>query len=54
MGDAEALRCLGWLYEFGNGVERDEEEAYRLYRLAASKGSRTAAEKLRRSPRRKF
>jgi TPR repeat protein len=35
---AEASYYLGWLHEYGKGVETDLKTAYRLYRKAAEKG----------------
>lgn len=37
-GDPAAMVNLGYLYERGQGVDRDEAEAARLYRGAADKG----------------
>jgi len=37
-GNAEAQNTLGEMYEFGKGVERNTEEAYRYYSLAADQG----------------
>lgn len=38
-GDAEASRCLGWLYETGQGVDQDGKKAAALYRRAMEAGS---------------
>lgn len=41
-GDPEAQLQLGLLYEQGNGVERDQEEALRWFTLAAEQGNAAA------------
>jgi len=38
VGNANAQIRLGFLYQHGNGVEKNELEAVRLYRLAAKSG----------------
>lgn len=38
LGDAKAQNNVGILYENGEGVARDDNEAARLYRLASTKG----------------
>ena len=38
---------LGWMYEFGRGVDKSEEEALRWYRLAAKHGHPLADDKIR-------
>ena len=38
-GDAEAMRCLGSLFEYGVGVEKNEVEAVKWYKLSAEAGS---------------
>ena len=40
--DAEAQCCLGWAYEQGEGVEMDEEQAFRWYGKAADNGHAVA------------
>ena len=42
-GDAEAQEWLGWMYANGKGVEQDDAEAVKWYRLAVE-GFRRAAE----------
>ena len=37
-GDADAQFELGWHYETGSGVEKDESEAVRWYQEAADQG----------------
>jgi TPR repeat protein len=37
-GDAGSQLDLGWKYEHGKGVEKDEAEAARLYGQAAEQG----------------
>ncbi|KAF7720649.1 hypothetical protein EC973_006738 [Apophysomyces ossiformis] len=44
----EALFLLGWYYEAGIGVLRDENQAMMYYEAAASKGHRRAVERLQR------
>ena len=36
--NANVQFCLGWMYENGLGVEKDEKEGVKLYRKAAEKG----------------
>ena len=36
---AQALMVEGWRYETGDGVERDAERAFALYREAAAQGA---------------
>lgn len=38
-GDVKAQISLGWLYEYGKGVPRDESKAVNWYRTAADNGS---------------
>lgn len=45
-GFAKSERALADVYYSGRGVQKNHEEARRLYRLAASKGDRQAIEKL--------
>lgn len=47
LGYAEAQADLAFLYEWGNGVQRDELEAIRLYELAVLQGVERAEEPLR-------
>ena len=42
-GSADAQFNLGVSYDFGEGVEEDDEEAVRWYRLAAEQGHADAA-----------
>ena len=37
-GDTDAQYHLGWMYEYGNGVERNDREAATRYRKAAQRG----------------
>jgi len=37
-GNANAQIRLGFLYQHGNGIEKNELEAVRLYKLAAKSG----------------
>jgi len=41
-GDADSLSGLGFMYLSGNGVPKDEMEAYKLFRAAAEKGDISA------------
>ena len=41
-GDAEAQAKLGEIYKFGEGVQQDDAESLRWYRLAAAQGNATA------------
>ena len=45
-GNADAQVRLGWMYEIGDGVERNYGEAARLYRLAANGGNASAQNNL--------
>ena len=45
-GDADGQYNLAYLYETGEGVPQDEDEAYRLYSLAAAQGHEGANERL--------
>jgi TPR repeat protein len=45
-GDAEAQNRLGWMYEQGDGVERNREEAEKWYRKASAQGNGEARERL--------
>jgi hypothetical protein len=45
-GDAEAQYSLAVCYAYGNGVDTDQKEAVRLYRLAAEQGNAQAQFKL--------
>jgi uncharacterized protein len=47
-GDAAAQVALGFRYERGQGVTRDEAEAVRWYHKAAEQGDATAKEGLAR------
>lgn len=46
-GDAEAQFSLGWMYANGRGVERSDELASALFRLAAEQGHEQAIKMLR-------
>ncbi len=48
-GDAEAQNRAGEMYEFGYGTDRNPQEAFRLYKLAADQGSVNAQHNLGRS-----
>jgi TPR repeat protein len=39
---------LGWMYARGDGVEKDEKEAFRWYHKAADKGHKGAKDALER------
>ena len=41
-GNASAQSNLGWMYESGHGVTKDDKEAIRWYRLAADQGDADA------------
>jgi TPR repeat protein len=45
-GNAEAQRSLGWMYETGKGVARDEAQATLWYRKAAEQGDAKAQYRL--------
>lgn len=45
-GDTDAQETLGFIYQMGDGVEQNYEEAVRWYRLAAEKGKAQAQFKL--------
>jgi len=45
-GNVEAQYLLGRLYEQGDGVAKDENEARRLYKAAAGRGHKLASERL--------
>ena len=38
----EAMRSLGFLYEMGNGVPKDDKKAFELYKKSAERGSAIA------------
>ncbi|MGO9518609.1 MAG: hypothetical protein ACLPND_16370 [Candidatus Korobacteraceae bacterium] len=42
------MRGLGWLYENGAGVEKDQKQAITWYRKAAQRGDQTAKDNLKR------
>ena len=42
LGNVDAMRCLGVLYEYGKGVKLDKKKAERLYRMAADRGDAVA------------
>ena len=46
LGDVDAMRCLGSLYENGSGVKLDKKKAERLYRAAADRGDARAQNNL--------
>ena len=41
-GDPKAQRYLGWLYQYGKGVEKDPRKAVKWYRAAARQGDAQA------------
>jgi TPR repeat protein len=45
-GDDEAQRSLGWMYDTGHGVPRDQEQATVWYRKAAEQGNARAQNRL--------
>ena len=45
-GDAGAMCNLGWCYNYGNGVEKNHEEAVKWYKKAAGKGDAWAMNNL--------
>ena len=45
-GNADGQYNLAYLYETGEGVPQDEDEAYRLYSLAAAQGHEGAIQRL--------
>lgn len=47
-GDAEAEYNLGFMYENGDGVDVNLDEACRWYKMAANQGDEDAAEALKR------
>ena len=47
LADPESQYCLGRLYEKGEGVAKDKQEALLLYRLAAAGGSEDAKKRLK-------
>jgi TPR repeat protein len=47
-GHAGAQTCLGGMFEYGNGVQKNRAEAMRWYRLAAAQGSAHAHSELTR------
>lgn len=47
-GNASAQINLGWLYESGQGVTKDLDEAVKLYQKAADQGNQTAIANLKR------
>ena len=47
-GDAEAQNRAGEMYEFGYGTDRNPQEAFRLFQLAAEQGSVNAQHNLGR------
>lgn len=52
-GDPDGQFNLAYLHETGEGVPEDEDEAYRLYSLAAAQGHEGAIERLSQTPRRR-
>lgn len=50
-GNADGQYNLAYLYETGEGVPEDEDEAYRLYSLAAAQGHEGAMQRLSPRPR---
>jgi uncharacterized protein len=45
-GEADAQKIIGHMYSFGQGVQQDDSEAIRWYRLAAEQGDRVAQNNL--------
>lgn len=45
-GNDTAQYRLGWMYEYGHGVDQDNDEAMRWYALAANQGHEEAKDKL--------
>ncbi|RAP26348.1 hypothetical protein DID78_06850 [Candidatus Marinamargulisbacteria bacterium SCGC AG-343-D04] len=45
-GNSQVQNALGWMYQHGKGVEKDLNEALRLYLLAADKGEANAQNNL--------
>ena len=45
-GDARAQYAIGWMYDEGRGVPRDDQQAVAWYRKAAEKGDAKAQYKL--------
>jgi TPR repeat protein len=45
-GNAEAQRKMGLMYEQGIGVEQDDEEAAKWFRMAAVQGNAEAQRKM--------
>ena len=50
-GNADGQYNLAYLYETGEGVPEDEDEAYRLFSLAAAQGHEAAIQRLNPRPR---
>jgi hypothetical protein len=46
LGDVEAMRDLGFMYETGSGVKLDKKKAERLFRMAADRGDAVALNNL--------
>jgi len=46
LGDVEAMRDLGFMYETGSGVKLDKKKAERLFRMAADRGDAVAQNNL--------
>ena len=46
-GDATAQYWLGWCYEYGQGVAKDEKKAVEWYTKAAERGFAAAQDRLK-------
>jgi TPR repeat protein len=49
-GDAKACNELGWMYQYGIGIQKDEAQAVSWYRKAANQGFAPASYKLGIAP----
>ncbi|WAW09912.1 hypothetical protein NB640_11930 [Oxalobacter vibrioformis] len=47
MPEPAAAYWLGFMYETGRGVEKDQKKALEMYRIAAKAGNKEALEKLK-------